>query len=102
MLWGKRHSAFANRIEQDQTEHTFFPQCFKSLPNDKVLASIKLKAFTQNKFNVAEMMTSVSDREENNCGKRRKCWLPAFSRFPTMFSKAFFLHGRKNHASFGK
>ena len=24
-------------------------------------------------------------------GKRRKCWLPAFSPFPTMFSKAFFL-----------
>ena len=25
------------------------------------------------------------------CGKRRKCLLPAFSRFPTMFSKGFFL-----------
>ena len=25
-----------------------------------------------------------------HCGKRRKCWLPAFSPFPTMFSKAFF------------
>ena len=24
-------------------------------------------------------------------GKRRKCWLPAFSPFPTMFSKDFFL-----------
>ena len=24
------------------------------------------------------------------CGKRRKCWLPAFSPFPTMFSKALF------------
>ena len=24
------------------------------------------------------------------CGKRRKCWLPAFSPFPTMFSKGFF------------
>ena len=23
-------------------------------------------------------------------GKRRKCWLPAFSPFPTMFSKCFF------------
>ena len=23
------------------------------------------------------------------CGKRRKCWLPAFSPFPTMFSKTF-------------
>ena len=25
-----------------------------------------------------------------HCGKRRKCWLPAFSPFLTMFSKGFF------------
>ena len=25
------------------------------------------------------------------CKKRRKCWLPAFSLFPTMFSKGFML-----------
>ena len=25
-----------------------------------------------------------------HCGKRRKCWLAAFSPFPTMFSKGFF------------
>ena len=25
-----------------------------------------------------------------HCQKRRKCWLPAFSPFPTMFSKDFF------------
>ena len=25
------------------------------------------------------------------CGKRRKCWLPAFSPFPTMFSECLFL-----------
>ena len=24
-----------------------------------------------------------------HCGKRRKCWLPAFSSFPIMFSKGF-------------
>ena len=26
-----------------------------------------------------------------HCGKSRKCWLPAFSPFPTFFSKGFFL-----------
>ena len=25
-----------------------------------------------------------------HCGKRRKCWLTAFSPFPTMYSKGFF------------
>ena len=29
-----------------------------------------------------------------HCGKRRKCWLPAFSPFPTMFLKGFFIQGR--------
>ena len=27
---------------------------------------------------------------KKHCGKRRKCWLPAFSPCPTMFSKGFF------------
>ena len=26
-----------------------------------------------------------------HCGKRRKCWFPAFSPFPTMFSEGVFL-----------
>ena len=25
-----------------------------------------------------------------HCGERRKCWLPSFSPFPTVFSKGFF------------
>ena len=29
------------------------------------------------------------DRVGKHCGKRRKCWLPAFSPFPTMFLKGF-------------
>ena len=29
--------------------------------------------------------------DRKHCGKSRKCWLPAFSPFPTMFSKGFFL-----------
>ena len=31
-----------------------------------------------------------------HCGKRRKCWLPAFSPFPLMFSKGYFLRVVKN------
>ena len=30
-------------------------------------------------------------KDRKLCGKTRKCWLPAFSPFPTMFSKGFFL-----------
>ena len=30
-------------------------------------------------------------KDRKQCGKRRKCWLPAFSPFPTMFSRGLFL-----------
>ena len=35
-------------------------------------------------------------KNKKHCGKRRKCWLPAFSLFPTIFSKAFFSRGVKS------
>ena len=77
----------------------------KSLPNDKILHQSKLKEFAdvkinqihftpiqiesicrrQNKPNSSIVVCVQNDRK--HCGKRRKCWLPAFSTFPTMFSK---------------
>ena len=50
--------------------------------------------------NVTEDINFVFQRIENNVGKeenpgyhgkRRKCWLPAFSPFSTMISKGIFL-----------
>ena len=37
------------------------------------------------------MMTFVFDRVEIIAGKRRKCWLPTFSPFPTILSNSFLL-----------
>ena len=50
----------------------------------------KFNAFADEKFNIAKMMISLCNRVENVVGKKRKCWLPAFSPFPTMFSIAFY------------
>ena len=50
----------------------------------------KLKAFADENLNLAKM--AISLRKQflvENTGKRGKCWLPAFSSFPTVFSKAF-------------
>ena len=41
-------------------------------------------------------------KDRKHCWKRRKCWLPAFSPFPTMFSKAFFSRGVKKSGLCGK
>ena len=58
---------------------------FKSSPNDRILDQSKLKVFADDTINVAEKLKFVVGKVEKLCGKRRKCWLPAFSPFPTMF-----------------
>ena len=65
------------------------------LPDDKISSLSKLKALADDDFSVAQMVRCFCYRVENIVGKRRKCWLPAFSPFPTMFSKGFFPRGRE-------
>ena len=65
---------------------------FNFLPNVKVLDWPKfLKAFAFAFIYAAQMMIYFFDRVENIVGKRRKCWSPAFSPFPTIFSKGLSL-----------
>ena len=58
-----------------------------SLPNDKILDRSKLKAFAEDKLNVVQKLNFFNGRVKSIVGKRRECWLPAFSPFPTMISK---------------
>ena len=60
-----------------------------------------MKAFADDKRDVVKMTISHLDSVKST-GKRRKCWLPAFSRFPTEFSKAFFLPVAKSRDCYGK
>ena len=62
-----------------------------SLPNDKIVDWSKLKEFANDNSNGVQIIIYVHNWEENTVGKEEKCWLPAFSSFPTMFSKASFL-----------
>ena len=57
------------------------------LPDDKVLTQSKLKALVEDDLNVAKMMKFVFDGGKKHYGKKRNCWLSAFSPFPTMFSR---------------
>ena len=60
-----------------------------SLPNNKILDLSKCKANADDKIlvNVTEKLKPDFRRVENIVGK---CWLPAFSPFPTMFSEGVF------------
>ena len=64
---------------------------FNSLPNNKTLNMTKSKVFADHKLNITKITISSFGRVENTVGKGRKCWLPAFSPFPTVFSKDFIL-----------
>ena len=64
---------------------------FNSLQNDNFLDVTNFKTFVDDKSNVVELMISVFDMVEIHWVKRRKCWLLAFSPFPTVFSIGFFL-----------
>ena len=82
--------------------HTLLKRGLNSLSDDKILSSTKLKAFAHNKFNVAQMTTLVSDREENIVGKGETAGYQQFLLFPTMFSKAFSCKAVKTRDCLGK
>ena len=72
-------------------KYTFIFRAFNSLPSDEFLDWSKLKVFADDKINVTEKWKFVLvGTGRKNCGKRRKCWLPAFSPFPTFFSIVLF------------
>ena len=60
------------------------------LPNNKFLDMTKLKAFADDKLYVAKMTIFLFHIAENTVRKSKKCWLPAFSPFSTVFSEVFF------------
>ena len=69
--------------------HAFYLLNF--LPNDKSFNLSKLKAFADDEEKCDSKTEICFGRGRKHCGKRRKCWLPAFSQFPTKFSKGYFL-----------
>ena len=62
-----------------------------SLPNNKILDVIKLKAFAHDKLNIDRMMISLFDSEENTVGKgelivKKTLWEKEKMLVPSIFS----------------
>ena len=62
-----------------------------------------MKAFAVDKIYVTQNLKFDLEKVQKIGGNRRKCWLPALSPHPTMFSKAFFCRAVKtrNHLEKG-
>ena len=61
-----------------------------SSPHGKILDWTKLKAFEEDKINVAETMISFSDSVEKIVGKEENAGFQHFLFFPQCFQKPFF------------
>ena len=68
----------------------YLSNVFNSLPNDKILARSKLKAFADDKTEFSKIMNFVFDRVENIVGKGENAGNQHFLLFPQCFQKAFY------------
>ena len=69
-----------------------FPQCFLSFNpflNDGILDMTKLKAFADDKMNVAKMMIYLFNWVENTVGKGENAGYQHFLFFPQCFQKTY-------------
>ena len=67
---------------QIKTDHAIY-----SLPNNTILDTTRLKAFANDKLNVAEMKISLYERVENTMGKGENASYQHFLLFPQCFPK---------------
>ena len=66
---------------------------FNTLQDNHILDWSKWKALADDKLIMTSKLEICYWQDRKHCGKRRKCRLPAFSPFPTMFSKDLFFQG---------
>ena len=77
--------------------HSVFKRLVLQTHKKQGLFEKGLKAFADEKINLTGRTEIHFGMNRKHCGKRRKCWLPAFSLFPTMFSKLRLLSLDRKH-----
>ena len=70
--------------------NTIISTIFNSLPKTNFWTRPNSKHLETTYVNVTTKIEICFGKGRKHCGKRTKCWLPAFSPFPTMFSKGLF------------
>ena len=66
------------------------PKIINSLPNDKISDPLQIKSVLTQRNHCNLKIEILLGMDRKHCVKRRKCWLPAFSPFPAIFSRGFF------------
>ena len=87
---GSECIGYDNTLSEFAVRCTYTKQS-NSIPNDRILDWSKMKAFADDISGKCDQILEICfGKGRKHCGKRGKCWLPGFSPFPTMFSKAFY------------
>ena len=71
-----------------------FPVSFKKIqlfPRQRNSGLDHTESITIQQVKSDSNITIFVGKSGKHCGERRKCWLPAFSPFPKMFSKVVYL-----------
>ena len=86
----KKKNYLMNLLESFQPSIDFFSFLIIFFSKLQISRLVQIESICrrQNKCNLTPEILFGMGRK--HCGKRRKCWLPAFSPFPTIFSKGFF------------
>ena len=67
------------------------------MPESKMLDWSIPKAFANDSLKLDLTDQILKDQGRKQCGKKKKCWLPAFFPFPQCFQKFFFLYRASSH-----
>ena len=86
----KEWSPVTKCIDGYSSLHSMTGIDFNPLQKDKLLIDWSRFKELADKINVTEKLKFVLGRGRKHSGKKRKCRLPAFTPFSTMFSKGFF------------
>ena len=87
---GSTKMIFRDKVMADFTVEIYPVWALNSSPNDKIFRLVQTQSIyaQQKKCNLTT--DALFEMGGKHCGKRRKCWLPAFSPSLTMFLKGFF------------
>ena len=83
-------------------QQNYFSGFFNLLPQQEIFRLIQIDSICRRIHKYGWKIKISFGKGRKHCGKRRKCWLPAFSPFPTLFSKRLPFQGRWKSGSCGK
>ena len=87
LLWNLYSDIYASFIKvHSQISCMHFSEIFTKRQK---LGEVQIQSICRQQIDINSKFETCFGTGRKHCGKKRKCWLPAFSPFPARFSKGF-------------